>query len=144
MYSKELSRVFSNTTVQKHQFFGAQLSLNVLRVGNFWKVPGCRNDYTGQSHARSHLASQTRGLFETLKILDFDSFALQLCHRGSRERRGGRRFDSQEWGGASDVVGRLVHGGGGWSRRNWREDPQEGAAGPARRCSRPVNCACLT
>ena len=25
--SKELSRVFSNTTVQKHQFFGAQLSL---------------------------------------------------------------------------------------------------------------------
>ena len=25
--AKELSRVFSNTTVQKHQFFGAQLSL---------------------------------------------------------------------------------------------------------------------
>ena len=25
--SKELSRIFSNTTVQKHQFFGAQLSL---------------------------------------------------------------------------------------------------------------------
>ena len=25
--SKGLSRVFSNTTVQKHQFFGAQLSL---------------------------------------------------------------------------------------------------------------------
>ena len=27
LQSKELSRVFSNTTVQKHQFFGAQLSL---------------------------------------------------------------------------------------------------------------------
>ena len=27
MQSKELSRVFSNTTVQKHHFFGAQLSL---------------------------------------------------------------------------------------------------------------------
>ena len=27
MQSKGLSRVFSNTTVQKHQFFGAQLSL---------------------------------------------------------------------------------------------------------------------
>ena len=26
LQSKELSRVFSNTTVQKHQFFGAQLS----------------------------------------------------------------------------------------------------------------------
>ena len=25
--SKELSRIFSNTTVQKHQFFGAQLSI---------------------------------------------------------------------------------------------------------------------
>jgi len=27
MQSKELSRIFSNTTVQKHQFFSAQLSL---------------------------------------------------------------------------------------------------------------------
>ena len=27
LQSKKLSRVFSNTTVQKHQFFGAQLSL---------------------------------------------------------------------------------------------------------------------
>ena len=27
LQSKQLSRVFSNTTVQKHQFFGAQLSL---------------------------------------------------------------------------------------------------------------------
>ena len=27
LQAKELSRVFSNTTVQKHQFFGAQLSL---------------------------------------------------------------------------------------------------------------------
>ena len=27
LQSKELSRVFSKTTVQKHQFFGAQLSL---------------------------------------------------------------------------------------------------------------------
>ena len=27
IHSKGLSRVFSNTTVQKHQFFGAQLSL---------------------------------------------------------------------------------------------------------------------
>ena len=27
LLSKEFSRVFSNTTVQKHQFFGAQLSL---------------------------------------------------------------------------------------------------------------------
>ena len=26
-FAKGLSRVFSNTTVQKHQFFGAQLSL---------------------------------------------------------------------------------------------------------------------
>ena len=27
LQSKGLSRIFSNTTVQKHQFFGAQLSL---------------------------------------------------------------------------------------------------------------------
>ena len=30
MQSKGLSRIFSNTTVQKHQFFGAQLSLQCL------------------------------------------------------------------------------------------------------------------
>ena len=115
----------------------------VLHVGNFWKIPAWRNNCTGQSHARSHLASQTRGLSGGLKILDFDSFALRLCHRGSRERRGGRWFDSQEWGGDSDVVGRLLQGGGGWRWRNWRGDPQEGAAHPARRCSRPGSGACL-
>ena len=32
MQSKGLSRVFSNTTVQKHQFFGAQPSSLVLRL----------------------------------------------------------------------------------------------------------------
>ena len=30
LWSKGLSRVFSNTTVQKHQFFGAQLSLELI------------------------------------------------------------------------------------------------------------------
>ena len=33
--SKELSRVFSNTTVQKHQFFSAQLSLTSIHY--HWK-----------------------------------------------------------------------------------------------------------
>ena len=37
--SKELSRVFSKTTVQKHQLFGAQLSLcsNSTSVHDYWK-----------------------------------------------------------------------------------------------------------
>ena len=39
LQSKGLSRVFSNTTVQKHQFFGAQLSLwsNSHIVRDYWK-----------------------------------------------------------------------------------------------------------
>ena len=39
LQSKGLSRVFSNTTVQKHQFFGAQLSLwsNSHTHHNFWQ-----------------------------------------------------------------------------------------------------------
>ena len=39
LQSKWLSRVFSNTTVQKHQFFGAQLSLssNFTSVHDYWK-----------------------------------------------------------------------------------------------------------
>ena len=40
LQSKGLSRVFSNTTVQKHQFFGAQpgglQSMGLLRVGHDW------------------------------------------------------------------------------------------------------------
>ena len=39
MQSKGLSRVFSNTTVQKHQFFGIQLSfISTLRsIHDYWK-----------------------------------------------------------------------------------------------------------
>ena len=39
LQSKSLARVFSNTTVQKHQFFGAQLSLwsNSHIHHNFWQ-----------------------------------------------------------------------------------------------------------
>ena len=34
LQSKGLSRVFSNTTVQKHQFFGAQLSLYIVQLSH--------------------------------------------------------------------------------------------------------------
>ena len=39
LQSKGLSRVFSNTTVQKHQFFGAQLSLSptLTSIHDYWK-----------------------------------------------------------------------------------------------------------
>ena len=39
LQSKGLSRVFSNTTVQKHQFFGAQLSLwpTLISIHDHWK-----------------------------------------------------------------------------------------------------------
>ena len=42
LLSRGLSRVFSNTTVQKHQFFGAQLSLyspTLTSIHNYWKKP---------------------------------------------------------------------------------------------------------
>ena len=40
LQSKELSRVFSNTTVQKHQFFGTQLSSHsptLTSIHDYWK-----------------------------------------------------------------------------------------------------------
>ena len=39
LQSKGLSRVFSNSTVQKHQFFGAQLSLypTLTSIHDYWK-----------------------------------------------------------------------------------------------------------
>ena len=39
LQSKRLSRVFSNTTVQKHQFFGAQLffSPTLTSIHDYWK-----------------------------------------------------------------------------------------------------------
>ena len=38
---KGLSRVFSNTTVQKHQFFGAELSFSpsLTSIHDYWKKP---------------------------------------------------------------------------------------------------------
>ena len=41
LQSKGLSRVFSNTTVQKHQFFSAQLSLQSTSHIRFWKIGQC-------------------------------------------------------------------------------------------------------
>ena len=38
LQSKGLSRVFSNTTVQKHQFFGAQLSLRSNSRSHTWPL----------------------------------------------------------------------------------------------------------
>ena len=42
LQSKGLSRVFSNTTVQKHQFFGTQLSLwsSLTSIHDYWKNHG--------------------------------------------------------------------------------------------------------
>ena len=37
LQSKGLSRVFSNTTVQKHQFFGAQPSSTLTSIHDHWK-----------------------------------------------------------------------------------------------------------
>ena len=37
LQSKRLSRVFSNTTVQKQQFFSAQLSLTLTSIHDCWK-----------------------------------------------------------------------------------------------------------
>ena len=44
--SKGLSRVFSNTTVQKHQFFGAQLSLYPTSIGSLKKQESSRQTST--------------------------------------------------------------------------------------------------
>ena len=40
LQSKGLSRVFSNTTVQKHQFFGAQLSLYIVQFSHPYMTTG--------------------------------------------------------------------------------------------------------
>ena len=40
LQSKALSRVFSNTTVQKHQFFGTQLSSQSTSIHDHWKNHG--------------------------------------------------------------------------------------------------------
>ena len=54
LQSKGLSRVFSNTTVQKHQFFGAQLSLWFNSHIYTWL--GCENHDHSQSHTGKTIA----------------------------------------------------------------------------------------
>ena len=49
LQSKGLSRAFSNTTVQKHQFFGAQSSLNISVGGHNSINDGCWPSKVGYS-----------------------------------------------------------------------------------------------
>ena len=41
LQSKGLSRVFSSTIVQKHQFFGAQILMNLLLLSHFSRIRLC-------------------------------------------------------------------------------------------------------
>ena len=50
LQSKGLSRVFSNTTVQKHQFFSAQLSSQSNSHTHTWHRKNHRFDYTDLCH----------------------------------------------------------------------------------------------
>ena len=53
LQSRGLSTVFSNTTVQKHQFFGTQLSLwsNLTSIHDYWKNDSFDyTDHSGQSN----------------------------------------------------------------------------------------------
>ena len=55
LQSKGLSRVFSNTTVQKHQFFGAQLSSNCYQTA-LWGELKCKGDFPGGPVAKTPLS----------------------------------------------------------------------------------------
>ena len=55
MQSKGLSRVFSNTTVQKHQFFGAQLSLESNSHIHIWLLEKSQLSLVGPLLAMSLL-----------------------------------------------------------------------------------------
>ena len=70
LQSKGLSRVFSNTTIQKHQFFGTQLS---SQFGNF-KV--CRLTWTGGNFLQ---ISERTGPIEKNPIVSCHSAPLLLC-----------------------------------------------------------------
>jgi len=62
LWSKGLSRVFSNTTVQKHQFFSIQLSSQSNSHIHTWLLekPGCicLPNYPGSSHKKSAVLSK--------------------------------------------------------------------------------------
>ena len=83
LQSKGLSRVFSDTTVQNHKFFGAQLPLIVQRshpymttgktialtrrtfVGKVMSLPGtCLGDWLSSPFALTHIAPEMKNHFE--------------------------------------------------------------------------------
>ena len=51
LQSKGLSRVFSNTTVQKHQFFGAKLSYMSSQI-NCWCLLACHSEKDSEAEFR--------------------------------------------------------------------------------------------
>ena len=62
MQSKELSRVFFNTTVQKHQFFGAQLSLIAVKRREA-KNKGEKERYTHLNAESQRIARRDKKAF---------------------------------------------------------------------------------
>ena len=62
MQSKGLSRVFSNTTVQKHQFFGAQLSLIAVKRREA-KNKGEKERYTHLNAESQRIARRDKKAF---------------------------------------------------------------------------------
>ena len=67
MQSKGLSRVFSNTTVQKHQFFGAQLSSQSRRDKKAFLSDQCKeieeNNTMGKTRDLFKKIRDTKGTF---------------------------------------------------------------------------------
>ena len=78
LQSKELSRVFSNTTVQKHQFFGAQLSSqsnshihqvsDAIQPSHPWSSPSPPAPNSSQHQS---LFQWVNSLHEVAKVLEF-------------------------------------------------------------------------
>ena len=64
LQSKGLSRVFSNTTVQKHQFFGLSFlhSPTLTSIHNYWKNHSFEMDLCWQSNVKSVVAYQLKSI----------------------------------------------------------------------------------
>ena len=68
LQSKGLSRVFSNTTVQKHQFFGVQLLTNLR-----FSTPGCVCEQSLK------LQWNRQGRIEQLSLTKLFNFVILVC-----------------------------------------------------------------
>ena len=132
LQSKGLSRVFSNTIVQKHQFFSTQLSLcpTLISIPHYWKSHSF--DFGRKDLER--LQWKVRESWKWIWLYSKES--LERVRRGQESGRDGRELTEGWEGREKDKGSNKREPFGTTVFKEWAEKQQENTEGPRTRTIR--------